>query len=97
MATKWGRYLFFFLIFEIFLWRFCAFLNKGSSKTPKNNFEGNPCQQLLAEKVEKRKLFYFRLFPSIFFIAFLAVSLQNTVKIFSQSDLKISKNLKKGR
>jgi hypothetical protein len=30
-----GRYLSFFKFFgEIFLWQFCAFLNKGSSKTP---------------------------------------------------------------
>jgi hypothetical protein len=55
-------------IFLIFLWRFCAFLNKGSSKTPlKILFWENPCQKLLAERVEKKKLFSFRLFPSICF------------------------------
>jgi hypothetical protein len=40
-----------------------------------------------------------RIFPSIFLIAFLAVSLheepKNTTKYFVKSDLKISKNLKK--
>jgi hypothetical protein len=69
-----------------FLWRFCAFLNKGSSKTPQKLFGGNPCQKLLAEKVEKKKLF--SSFPiDLFFIAFLAVSLheepKNTIQIFS--------------
>jgi hypothetical protein len=55
-------------------------------------------QKLLAEKVEKKKLFSFRLFPSIFFIAFLAVPLheepQNTIKIFSKIRLE---NLKKSQ
>jgi hypothetical protein len=45
---------------------------------------GNPCQKLLAEKVE---IFFFP-FPSNFFIAFLAVSLheelKNTIKSFSK-------------
>jgi hypothetical protein len=86
----------------MFLWRFCAFLNKGSSKTPQKLFGGSPCQKLLAEKVEKKHLFSCRIFPSIFLIAFLAVSLheepKNTIKIFSKirpENLKKSK--KKGR
>jgi hypothetical protein len=33
MVNQVGRYLPFFFFF-LFLWRFCAFLNKGSSKTP---------------------------------------------------------------
>jgi hypothetical protein len=60
-----GRYLFLFT----FLWRFCAFLNKGSSKTPKKLFGGSTCQKLLAEKVE---IFFFP--PFVFtqrFCAFL--------------------------
>jgi hypothetical protein len=47
-----------------FLWSFCAFLNKGSSKTPKKLFGENPCQNFLAKKVEEKKLFPCRLFPS---------------------------------
>jgi hypothetical protein len=54
----------------------------------------------LAEKVEKKTLFSFHLFPSIFIYALLAVSLheepKNTFKYFLKPDLKISKNLKKG-
>jgi hypothetical protein len=41
---------------------FCAFLNKGSSKTPLKTFWENPCQKLLAEKVERKK----NVFPFIF-------------------------------
>jgi hypothetical protein len=32
---------------NVFLWRFCAFLNKRSSKTPQKLFGENPCQKLL--------------------------------------------------
>jgi hypothetical protein len=64
------------------------FSTRGVQKHHKTLFGGNTCQKLLAEKVEEKKLFSFRLFPSIFFIAFLAVSLheepKNTIKIFSQ-------------
>jgi hypothetical protein len=71
-----------------FLWRFCTFLNKGSSKTPLKTFWGSPCQKLLAEKVEK-KTFFLSSFPIDFFYrVFLAVSLhekpKNTIKIFSK-------------
>jgi hypothetical protein len=58
----------------------------------------------LAEKVEEKKLFSCRLFPSIFLIAFLAVSLheepKNTIKIFSKirpENLKKPQKKEKGR
>jgi hypothetical protein len=67
---------------------FLCISQQGSSKTPQKLFGGNPCQKLLAEKVEKKQLFSCRIFPSIFFITFLAVSLheepQNTIQIFSK-------------
>jgi hypothetical protein len=47
-----GRY-FFFLIFEIFLWRFLCVSQQGEFKNTIKNFLGkNTCQKLLAEKVE---------------------------------------------
>jgi hypothetical protein len=62
------------------------FSTRGVQKHHKKRFGEIPCQKLLAEKVEKKKPFSFRLFPSIFFIAFLAVSLheepKNTIKTF---------------
>jgi hypothetical protein len=65
-----GRY--FFLFFLRFLWCFCAFLNKGSSKKTKTKlFGGSPCQKLLAEKAEKTNTFFLSSFPIDFFIAFL--------------------------
>jgi hypothetical protein len=68
---------------------FVRFSTRKVLKHHKTIFGGNTCQKLLAEKVEEKKLFSFRLFPSIFFcIALLAVSLheepKNTRKIFSQ-------------
>jgi hypothetical protein len=46
-----GRYLsVFFLIFEFFLWRFCAFLNKGSSKTPLKTFWGKSMSKTFGRK-----------------------------------------------
>jgi hypothetical protein len=67
---------------------FVRFSTRGVQKRHKTLFGGSTCQKLLAEKIEEKKLFSFRLFPSIFFIAFLAVSLheeaRNTIKIFSQ-------------
>jgi hypothetical protein len=72
MATKWAK------------WRFCAFLNEGSSKTPQKLFGESSCQRPLAEKVEKNN-FFLSSFPIDFFIAFLAVSLheepKNTTKM----------------
>jgi hypothetical protein len=67
---------------------FVRFSTRGVQKHHKTLFGGNTCQKPLAEKVEEKNLFSFRLFPSISFIAFLAVSLheepKNTIKIFSQ-------------
>jgi hypothetical protein len=67
---------------------FVRFSTRGVQKHHKKLFGENTCQKLLAEKVEGKKLSYFRRFPSIFFIAFLAVSLheepKNTIKICSQ-------------
>jgi hypothetical protein len=64
------------------------FSTREVQKHHKKLFGENLCQKLLAEKVEKKKLFSFRLFPSTFFIAFLAVSLheesKSTIKIFSK-------------
>jgi hypothetical protein len=73
-----------------------SFSTRGVQKHDKKLFEENPCQNLLAKKVERKKLFCCRLFLSILFIAFLAVSLheepKNTIKIFSKIRLE---NLKK--
>ena len=67
---------------------FVRFSTRGVQKHHKTLFGGSTCQKLLAEKVEEKKLFFLRLFPSIFLIAFLAVSLheqpKNTIKIFSK-------------
>jgi hypothetical protein len=67
---------------------FVRFSTRGVQKHYKKLFGESPCQKLLAEKVEEKKSFSCRLFPSIFFIAFLAVSLheepKNTIKIFSK-------------
>jgi hypothetical protein len=47
---------------------FVRFSTRGVQKHHKTLFWGNTCQKLLAEKIErKKKLFSFRLFPSIFF------------------------------
>jgi hypothetical protein len=46
---------------------FVRFSTSGVQKHHKTLFGGNTCQKLLAEKVEEKKLFSFRLFPSIFF------------------------------
>jgi hypothetical protein len=52
-------------------------------------FGGSPCQALLAKKVERKKSFSLSFFSSIFFIAFLAVSLheelKNTIQIISKN------------
>jgi hypothetical protein len=60
MINQVGRYFFFLLFF------FMAFLcvsQQGEFKNTIKTFWGNPCQKLLAEKVEKKKLFSFHLFP----------------------------------
>jgi hypothetical protein len=80
--------IFFFFSLSSLPSAFVRFSTRGVQKHHKTIFGGNTCQKLLAEKVEGKNLFSFRLFPSIFFIAFLAVSLheepKNTIKIFSQ-------------
>jgi hypothetical protein len=43
------------------------FSTRGVQKHHKTLFGGSTCQKLLAEKVEEKKLFSFRLFPSILF------------------------------
>jgi hypothetical protein len=45
---------------------FLCVSQQGEFKNTIKPFEENPCQKLLAEKVEKKQLFSFRLFPSIF-------------------------------
>jgi ribosomal protein L34E len=68
--------------------RFCAFLNKGNSKTPQKPFGGSSCQKRLAEKVEKKKFFPVVFSNRLFLIAFLAISLheepKNTIKMVSK-------------
>jgi hypothetical protein len=101
MINQVGRYLFFF--FGDFVYGvFVHFSTRGVQKHHDHLFGENPCQKLLAEKVEKQKLFSFRLFPSMFFIAFLAVFLheepKNTIKMFSKiRPENLQKKLKKGR
>jgi hypothetical protein len=62
----------------LFVWRFLALFNKGSSKTPKKN---------LLVKVQKSWGFFFRVvFPHrLFLIAFLAVSLHGDPKNTSKA------------
>jgi hypothetical protein len=57
---------FFFNFWEYFLWRLCAFLNKGSSKAPKKLFGESPCEKLLAKKVER--IFFPAVFSHRFFL-----------------------------
>jgi hypothetical protein len=45
---------------------FERFSTRRVQKHHKKLFGGSPCQKLLAEKVKKKKLFFYRLFPSIF-------------------------------
>jgi hypothetical protein len=94
MINQVGRYLpFFYFFLNGVLVRFST---RGVQKH--HNVAVKNC---LAEKVEKKNLFSLRLFPSIFFIAFLAVSLheepKNTINIFSKIRPENLKNLKKGR
>jgi hypothetical protein len=93
IATKSGAMApsFFGLFCKKKLWRFCAFLNTGSSKTLQKPFWGKSMSKTIAKKVEK-KTFFLSFFPSIFLIAFFAVSLLKEL----QNTIKISKNLKKG-
>ena len=68
---------------------FLCVSQQGEFKNTIKTFGGNPCQKLLAEKVEKKNTFFLSSFPIEFFlIAFLAVSLheepKNTIKICSK-------------
>jgi hypothetical protein len=69
------------------LWRFCAFLNTGSSKTPHTKTGGSPCQKNVAEKVEETKspvVFPFDFFSFAFLAVYLHEELKNTTKMFSE-------------
>jgi hypothetical protein len=80
------------------------FSTRGVQKHHKKLFGGNPCQKLLAKKVERKKNFFPVVFSHRhFFTAFFTASLheepKNTIKIFSkigpENLKKNSKNLKK--
>jgi hypothetical protein len=64
------------------------FSTRGVQKHHKKLLRENPCQKLLAEKVEKKNFFPFVFSHRFVFIAFLAVSLheepKNTINIFSK-------------
>jgi hypothetical protein len=65
-----GRYLSVFVltfIFNFFYGVFVRFSTRGVQKHHKKLFAESLCQKPLAEKVEKKKRFSFRLFPSNFF------------------------------
>jgi hypothetical protein len=68
------------LYFVLFLWRFCAFLNTGSSKHLKIFFGGVDVKNLLPKKLRGKKPFSCRFSLRILFIAFLAVSLHEELK-----------------
>jgi hypothetical protein len=57
----------------------------------KKLFGGNPCQKLLAEKVEEKNFFPVVFSHRFFFIAFLAVSLHEEPKIRPENLKKKSK------
>jgi hypothetical protein len=86
--------------FSFFVMAFLCVSQQGEFKNTPKKIGGSPCQKLLAKKVHlRKKTFSLSSFPSICFIAFLAVSLhdepKNAIKIFLKPDQKISKNLKK--
>jgi hypothetical protein len=59
-----------FLIFELFFMAFLCVSQQGEFKnTIKKKIGESLCQKLLAEKVEKKQLFSFRLFPSKLFLS----------------------------
>jgi hypothetical protein len=64
------------------------FSTRGVQKHHKNFFGKIHVKNFWPKKLREKKLFSCRLFPSIFFIAFLAVSLheepKNTIQIFSK-------------
>jgi hypothetical protein len=67
---------------------FLCVSQQGEFKNTTKTFWGKSMSKTLAAEVEKKRIFSCRLFPSTFFIAFLAVSLhevpKNTIKIFSK-------------
>jgi hypothetical protein len=79
--------LFFKLIFVIFVMGFVCVSQQGESKTPKKVLEEVHVKSFWPKKL-RNKTFFLSYFPSIFLIAFLAVSLheepRNTIKIFSK-------------
>jgi hypothetical protein len=83
MATKCGRLGNFFFFNGVVV----RFATRGVQKHHKKKVGENPCQKLLAEKVEEKNLFSC-LFPSFFLSRFLAVSLheepQNTTEKLSK-------------
>jgi hypothetical protein len=81
---------------------FLCVSQQGEFKNTIKNFLGKiHVKNFWPKKLRKnnKKLFSCRLFPSIFFIAFLAVSLhedpKNTIKIFSKIRPENRKNLRK--
>jgi hypothetical protein len=71
------------------LMAFLCVSHQGEFKNTTKNFLGEiHVKNFWPKKLRKKQLFSFRLFPSIFLIAFLAVSLheepQNTIKRFSK-------------
>jgi hypothetical protein len=66
---------------------FVRFSTRGVQKHYKKLCGENPCQKLLAEKVEEKKNSC-RLFPSICFIAFLAISLHEELNKYHANNCK---------
>jgi hypothetical protein len=82
---------------EIFCGVFCG-SQQGEFKNTKTKLGGVHVKNFWPKKLRKNT-FFMSSFPIGFFYRVLAVSLheepKNTIKIFSKSDLKISKHLKK--
>jgi len=79
---------------------FLCVSQQGEFKNTIKNFLGKIyVKNFWPKKLRKKKHFSFRLFPSIFFIAFLAVSLheepKNTITIFSKIRPENLKKIKK--
>jgi hypothetical protein len=81
-----GRCLSLFFIF--FYGVFVRFSTRGVQKHHKNFLRKIHVKSLWPKKLRKKKPFSCRLFPSIFLIAFLAVSLheepKNSIQLFSK-------------
>jgi hypothetical protein len=91
-----GRCLFFFFFGDFFYGVFVRFSTRRVQKHHKKLFGKVHVKNFWPKKLRKKKLVSCRLFPSIFLIAFLAVSLheepKNTIKIFSKIRPKKKKN-----